>query len=155
MKKIKIQIDKEKFKAKLGVKDGSPDTGEQIVEKINELPLENEFKIDAKHIKNLPKSEGRGYGGGLSRGVADGLYLGDSFETVYKNLKTYPVAFTYSGSNVTTKVFTTPTGTVTATFAYSGSNVTSITLSGSIPSGISTVKSFTYSGSNITNITYA
>lgn len=38
------------------------DTGEEIVLKINELPLEEEFKIDASHIKNLPKHEQR-YGG--------------------------------------------------------------------------------------------
>src|SRR5258708_24632766 len=35
-------------------KDGSPDTGEQIVEKINQLPEDDELKIDASHIKNLP-----------------------------------------------------------------------------------------------------
>jgi hypothetical protein len=33
------------------------DDGEQIVEKINALPLNEEFKIDAKHIKNLPPSK--------------------------------------------------------------------------------------------------
>jgi len=37
-------------------KDGSPDTGEQIVNKINDLPTdEDDLKIDAKHIKNLPE----------------------------------------------------------------------------------------------------
>lgn len=37
------------------------DDGEKIVEKINELPTEtDEYKIDAKHIKNLPESKGRG-----------------------------------------------------------------------------------------------
>lgn len=36
-------------------KDGSPDTGEQIVDKINALPVDNDVdKIDAAHIKNLP-----------------------------------------------------------------------------------------------------
>lgn len=49
------------------------ETGEQTVEKINSLPLEDEYKIDASHIKNLPKPEGV-VGGGLSRGVADRLY---------------------------------------------------------------------------------
>ena len=37
-------------------KDGSPDTGEEIVEKINALALDDDLKIDAKHIKNLPES---------------------------------------------------------------------------------------------------
>lgn len=39
-------------------KDGSPDTGEEIVSKINALPTDDEdgeFKIDASHIKNLPE----------------------------------------------------------------------------------------------------
>jgi len=48
-------------------KDGSPDTPEQIIEKINSLPVKKEFQIDAKHIKNLPSSQvqyfGRGGGG--------------------------------------------------------------------------------------------
>lgn len=35
-------------------KDGSPDTGKEIVEKINKLELKPEFQIDASHIKNLP-----------------------------------------------------------------------------------------------------
>lgn len=38
-------------------KDGSPDTGEQIVQKLNELPIEPRYQIDAKHIKNLPKGQ--------------------------------------------------------------------------------------------------
>jgi hypothetical protein len=35
--------------------DGSPDTGQEIVDKINALPTEEDIdKIDAAHIKNLP-----------------------------------------------------------------------------------------------------
>jgi hypothetical protein len=38
-------------------KDGSPDTAEDIIVKINSLDTEDdEFKIDARHIKNLPKA---------------------------------------------------------------------------------------------------
>lgn len=36
--------------------------GEQIVNEINALPLEEEYKIDASHIKNLPKIT-KGFGG--------------------------------------------------------------------------------------------
>jgi len=40
------------------------DTGEIIVEKINELPTDDDdLKIDAKHIKNLPESKGNTYYG--------------------------------------------------------------------------------------------
>ena len=39
-------------------RDGSPDTGKEIVDKINELETDDDdLKIDASHIKNLPKSE--------------------------------------------------------------------------------------------------
>jgi hypothetical protein len=42
-------------------KNGSPDSPEQIVEKINSLPDEDEFKIDASHIKGLPEiKDGKG-----------------------------------------------------------------------------------------------
>lgn len=44
---------------------GSPDTGEDIVQKINQLALSPDKQIDAKHIKNLSKVE---KGGGLHRG---------------------------------------------------------------------------------------
>lgn len=41
-------------------KDGSPDTGHQIVDKINSLPVDNDDdKIDASHIKNLPEFIGK------------------------------------------------------------------------------------------------
>lgn len=36
-------------------KDGSPDTGAQIVNKINALPTTPENQIDASHIRNLPR----------------------------------------------------------------------------------------------------
>jgi len=36
-------------------RDGSPDTGKEIVDKVNVLPIQSEFQIDAKHIKGLPK----------------------------------------------------------------------------------------------------
>lgn len=49
-------------------KDGSPDTGKEIVAKVNDLPIEPELQIDAKHIKNLPKEGTRGakFRGGIS-----------------------------------------------------------------------------------------
>lgn len=47
-------------------KDGSPDSGEQIVSKINGLPLTPDQQIDAKHIKNLPKGDAKSTG--LHRG---------------------------------------------------------------------------------------
>lgn len=71
--KLKLKVKKEDLQKKLEIP--VLDSGEEIVEKINDLPTDdNDLKIDAKHIKNLPKSETRNMGGGLSRGVADSLY---------------------------------------------------------------------------------
>lgn len=51
-------------------KDGSPDTGAEIVEKINGLSTwSDDLKIDASHIKNLPKATGNG-------GVFSGIFSG-------------------------------------------------------------------------------
>jgi hypothetical protein len=77
-------------------RDGSPDTGEEIVAKINELDADGP-KIDASHIKNLPQAVNRtitkmsglqgvnlGVLGGISSGstvtINSGnyLYFGDS-----------------------------------------------------------------------------
>jgi len=41
--------------------------GEEIVKEINALPLEDEYKIDASHIKNLPR--GNGAGGSTARNL--------------------------------------------------------------------------------------
>src|SRR3990167_9266074 len=49
------------------VRDGSPDTGKEIVDKVNELPIEPRFQIDAKHIKGL-KDPRLGKSMGIARG---------------------------------------------------------------------------------------
>lgn len=49
------------------VRDGSPDTGKEIVDKVNELPIEPRFQIDIKHIKGL-KDPRVGKSMGISRG---------------------------------------------------------------------------------------
>lgn len=77
MKKINLElkISKKELKKKLDVKDGedgkdgSPDTGAEIVRKINELPQNPRVMIDASHIKNLSlafKGSGSASGGGGS-----------------------------------------------------------------------------------------
>lgn len=47
-------------------KDGNEIEGEDIVKRINDLPIEPEKQIDAKHIKNLPRESVQL--GGLARG---------------------------------------------------------------------------------------
>ena len=77
---LELKLSGEELKKKLNIvdgKEGSPDTGEQIVDKVNELPTgKDDPKIDASHIKNLPEMGRRPIiGGGLSRGTADDLYV--------------------------------------------------------------------------------
>lgn len=53
--------------------DGSPDSGADIVGKINELEVKPELQIDAKHIKNLPQERVGGKHGGGSTVVQEDL----------------------------------------------------------------------------------
>lgn len=56
----------------------STDTGAEIVDKINELPTnDDKLKIDAKHIKNLPKGGGNSIWGVAGiRGITPGDNIG-------------------------------------------------------------------------------
>jgi hypothetical protein len=57
------------------------DDGEEIVEKINDLATDDDdLKIDAKHIKNLPKPQGGRYGGGAVNSPIKGLVAGNNIE---------------------------------------------------------------------------
>ena len=76
---LNLTIKKDELLKKLGLKngepgkDGSPDTGIDIVKKINALPLDEKSMIDASHIKNLSIpvmfSGKRSSGGGTSSGT--------------------------------------------------------------------------------------
>jgi len=64
--------------------------GEEIVEKINDLPTDDDDKkIDAKHIKNLPKNNGGGGGGGGS-GVVREVVAGRNI-SVDSSSPQYPI----------------------------------------------------------------
>lgn len=117
MKKVNLnlKIDKDQLKKKLDIRDGEPgekgkdadeekivkdvlsqlpepalDTGELIVDKINELPTDDDdLKIDASHIKNLPKSR---QGGGFSRA----LIVQDEGSDIAQN----PKAINFTGASV-------------------------------------------------------
>src|SRR3990167_8343762 len=69
--------------------NGLPDTGKEIVEKLNSLPMKYEFQIDANHIRNLPRTfERKRFG----RGTGNPLQL-------------YDLSASLDGS---TKIFTIP-----------------------------------------------
>lgn len=79
----------------------------------------------------------------------------NTFETVSKNLESYPYELNYTGDQLTSIVYTTPSGTITKTLAYSGSQLTTITLSGDTPASIDLVKTLTYTGDALTSISYS
>jgi hypothetical protein len=83
--------------------------------------------------------------------------LGSSFETINKNLKSYPssVEYTDDGDIQTITYDLGSNGAVTKTFTYTGKNLTFISLRGSVPSGIPLTKELVYdSEDNLINIEY-
>jgi hypothetical protein len=81
--------------------------------------------------------------------------LGQTFETISKNLKGYPATITYSSGQIATIVYTIATGNITKTLAYSSGNVSTIVLSGGTPSGISLTKTLTYTSGDLTGVAYS
>ena len=77
------------------------------------------------------------------------------FESVSKNIKSYPYELNYTGDTLTSIAYTVPAGTITKTFNYTGDILNTIVLSGNTPSGISLTKSFTYVGDNVSQIIYS
>lgn len=138
--------------------------------------IPEEVQIDYRQIKNAPNVEAIVRNAkesskttslaelddvdlsGLTK--TDGKYvLADSaqtFETILRNLKTYPSAMTYDvDNNIDTITYTLPSGAIIETISYNGTSIQSITLSGNTPQNISLVKSFTYTGSYISSISYS
>jgi len=85
--------------------------------------------------------------------VTDGL--SEQYETVSKNLKSYPYALNYTGSDLTSIVYTLPSGTITKTLNYTSGVLTSIVLSGDTPSGIDLTKTLSYTGTDLTGVAYS
>lgn len=81
--------------------------------------------------------------------------IGNSFETVSKNLKQYDYTLTYT-SGVLGKIdYTIPSvGIITKTLNYTSGVLTSVVLSGSAPASISLTKTLTYSSGVLTSIAY-
>ena len=156
-------------------KDGSPDTAEQVRDKLSSL--EGEERLDAKYIKNLPNQKAYGgvrtfqnlldvnissptngqvpvynstnqrwENGAVSGGIAD------SFETVSKNLDASGATLNYTGEQLDSIDYA---NGITKTFNYTGDNLTSVVLSGSTPSGIDLTKTLSYTGDNLTGVAYS
>lgn len=77
------------------------------------------------------------------------------FETISKNLKSYPYVLNYTSNILTSIVYTLPTGSITKTLNYTSGKLTSIVLSGDVPSGVPLTKTLSYTGDKLTAITYS
>jgi len=151
--------------------DGSPDTPELIRGKLETLKKDDRLDISAirglddysdleddveslkKKLDKIKKDKAIIISGSAGSSGSD-TSISDEFETVSKNLKSYPYALNYTGSSLTSIVYTLPGGIITKTLNYSGDTLTSIVLSGDTPSGILLTKTLTWSGDTLTAVTY-
>lgn len=79
----------------------------------------------------------------------------ESFESVSKNLRSYPYTITYSDGKVSYIDYVTSSGNIRKQLIYTGENVTAIVLSGATPDNIALTKSLTYTDGNITEVSYS
>jgi hypothetical protein len=81
----------------------------------------------------------------------------ETFESVSKNLKSYPYTVNYTDNTLTSIVYSLPDNKfITKMFEYTNSLLTSVSLSGDLPSGIDTTKSLSYTVNNVlTGISYS
>jgi hypothetical protein len=87
--------------------------------------------------------------------ISSGGGLGNSFETVSKNLSAYPFTLTYSGGDLSAIEYDLGGSSITKAFNYSAGALTSIVLSGATPAGISLTKEFNYTGDDLTSVVYS
>jgi hypothetical protein len=80
--------------------------------------------------------------------------LPTSYETVSKNLSSYAYTITYTGNNVASVAYTTPSGTITKSYTYTNGSISQISISGD-GLGYTYKKNLTYDASGfITNVSY-
>jgi hypothetical protein len=87
---------------------------------------------------------------GLSEELED--KIAQTFETVNKNLSTSGATLAYSGGLLSSITYQ---NGVVKTLGYQSGRLTTVTLSGTIPASISTVKTLVYTGSDLTGVTYS
>lgn len=79
----------------------------------------------------------------------------NTFESVSKNLLAWDYTLNYTGTDLTSIVYTNGIETITKTLTYSGGLLTIITLSGDTPSGIDLIKTLTYTAGTLTGVVYS
>ena len=78
----------------------------------------------------------------------------ETYETVSRNLKSYPATLSYTAGELSSISYATPGGAVVKTLNRTAGRLASIVLSGALPSGIATTKTLTYSGDTLTGVAY-
>jgi hypothetical protein len=82
--------------------------------------------------------------------------LAEAFETVSKNLKSYPYVITYNGDDINYITYNLGGGdAIVKTFHYTIGVLTSIVLSGDTPLGITLTKTLSYTGDDLTSVVYS
>tara|TARA_R110000822_G_scaffold33369_1_gene95178 strand:- start:130 stop:972 length:843 start_codon:yes stop_codon:yes gene_type:complete len=95
---------------------------------------------------------GKEFNTGFTSGAGS---LQSTFETVNKNLKAYGFVLNYTGTSLTSIIYTKGSSVITKTFGYTGELLTSITLSGDLPTGIQTIKTLQYTDSTLNGAVYS
>lgn len=130
------------FTSRRNIGDGNVRIGER--DRLWYDPITNTIRI------------GDGTAGGKIVGNTSTESATETFETVNKNLKSYPSTLTYTGGSTLTQItYTTPNGVIQKTLNYSNGLLTSIVLSGNTPNNISLIKTLNYSNGKIVGITYS
>jgi hypothetical protein len=120
----------------------------------SDVGLGNVPNVDATNPANIVQTSSYRFVTDTEKAIWNAS-VDETFETVSKNLKSYPYVLNYTGSQLTSIVYTLPAGSITKTLNYAGTKLTSIVLSGSTPLGINLTKTLTYSGSTLTGVSYA
>lgn len=83
--------------------------------------------------------------------------VGQYFESVSKNLKSYPYALNYTTGSLTSIVYNIGGGNfITKTLNYTTGTLTSIVLSGTLPAEVTQVtKTLTYTTGTLTSVSYS
>jgi hypothetical protein len=79
----------------------------------------------------------------------------ETFETVSRNLRSYPATLSYAAGELSAISYATPGGAAVKTFNRVAGRLASIVLSGSLPAGIATTKTLDYTGDALTSVGYA
>lgn len=142
-----IELDPAKTSPALTIRDNSTPVSGNLIEVQNNAGSTTYFAVSTSGVAigAIPNAES-----------TINAKLGESFETVNKNLKQYPYTLNYTSGVLTSIVYTVGANTITKTLNYTSGLVTSIVLSGTgLPTLAEKTKNLTYTSGVLTSISYA